>query len=207
MVAPNLSATLTLNLDELIASHWSLIRWLAWRRYWARDCKQVAVDPDDLAQEIALRAVKRFRRFDASRSSFKTWLGLLARDAVRDVRQTVMEQQGDAKTLSATATAGGEEFDRLASVRDSRADDPACGVALARVLVPVEKFQVGAMSVGWVRDTRTGQRVRVPSADVVTVEGRLFALGWAFDEDGEGLYRVRFANEAVGWFPAVACQE
>lgn len=198
-------ATARRSLDELLVTSQRLVRWLAHRNYDPDLARRVAMDADDYAQEVMLRALKRFHTFDPARCAFGTWLGGIAQDVGREMYCRVKFEQRDATTGSLDATAvrlDGEETNRLASLPDKNATDPGRGAALVRVLVPVEEMTLGAVSLAWVLDVRAGCRAQVPAADVITFHGRLFAVAVSFDEGDDGLHRVRFGNDVLVWVRA-----
>lgn len=211
--APSASPASRADVDNLLVSHLPLVRWLAHRNYAARDCQRAAVDTDDLAQDLVLRVLKSFKRFDPTRASFSTWLSWMARRTAQSVRNHVQDTQGNVSTVHAGGGTEGQEAperergraaDLLARIADRRTVDPARGAALLRVLVPVEDLAGIAVPVAWVRDQRSNRRVQVPAADVVEWRGRLFAVAVSYDEgedaDGEQvLHRVRFGNDATAW--------
>lgn len=192
---------------ELLASHERLIFWFAQRRYYQSLGGRVGMDLEDFKQEIILSVLKGFHRFDPARGQFSNWLGWQALHAAQWVRERVRDKQGDVKTVGGTvASPEGEEVDRFATLADPKAADPAAGVSLVRVLVPVERLTIGACPVAVVRDQRSNKPVQVPAVDVVTYCGRLFAVAVGFDEGDDGLHKVRFGNDAVAWVLAAVTE-
>src|SRR4051812_46072814 len=94
--------------NALVAQWWPLILKFAHRyRGWA-----LADTADDLAGEIAARALAYFPGFRPERATFQTWLGYVARSTAS--RQRVLNLRRVGRT-------GGHRFDLD---RDTRAGDP-----------------------------------------------------------------------------------
>ncbi|MEO0650373.1 MAG: sigma-70 family RNA polymerase sigma factor [Planctomycetota bacterium] len=56
----------------------------AWARLRVRPSLRARLDPDDLAQEVCLRAYRAFDRFDPERGSFRAWLMGIAQRVLQE---------------------------------------------------------------------------------------------------------------------------
>jgi RNA polymerase sigma-70 factor (ECF subfamily) len=61
------------------------------------------VAPEDLTQEVWLRALQVFARFDADRSSFRAWLFTVAKHVLLEVRRRLREQRPERAAFGCTS--------------------------------------------------------------------------------------------------------
>jgi DNA-directed RNA polymerase specialized sigma24 family protein len=184
------------NAEELFREHADYL--LALGRKWARWASPFdhAAGPEDVAQEVALVAVRRLPRFDPDRVPFRPWLACLARSVASEMRAKASRP---IRAASAFGSAYPDGSDLFAGVIDRNAPDPAAAPApLTDVLVPICDLGLGTGN-AWVEDARTGARVRVPAAGLKLSGRALCVPAVAFDEDGEGLRRVLLPGGVAAW--------
>jgi RNA polymerase sigma factor (sigma-70 family) len=110
------------DLAELLRVWWPFVRKLA-RKYLRHACPfDRAADAEDLAAEIALRVVRRFRSYRPDRGSFTTWLAWVARSAANELRVKAVAKKRAAVAVGSTRRDGSDRFAELA---DPKAPAPA----------------------------------------------------------------------------------
>jgi len=62
------------------------------------------ISSEDVAMEIALRALKVFKGYDPARGKFSTWLTVVARSAAHTMRVKATAEMRSAKTIHASGS-------------------------------------------------------------------------------------------------------
>lgn len=98
--------------------------------------------PEDLTQEIWLRAFQVFGKFDAGRTSFRAWLFAVAKNVLLEVRRRLREQRPEQGALGSTTRllALDQVPEDVTSIsrRLAKAEDVQRFVARLQQLEPVE---------------------------------------------------------------------
>lgn len=113
---------------------------LAWGRLKLGPRGAVEGDPEDLLQEVWLRALTQFPRYDESRSSFRAWIFGIAKNTMYEMWRQGMQRS--ALPRSAEATAALEEWPDVAtSIRTRLSRGESLDLLLQRVeqLEPLDR--------------------------------------------------------------------
>jgi RNA polymerase sigma factor (sigma-70 family) len=83
----------------------------AWARLRIRPAMRARLDPEDLMQEVWIRALRAFPSYDPARGPFRPWLFAVAKhallDALRKVRPEELAAAGGGGSSSGTGVGGG----------------------------------------------------------------------------------------------------